>query len=243
MRILGRWFLVSVLCSVAGPALSGDNDAVLSSTQQVERRWSVLFCGLGQLTDEPNVSLMNSFAAAGLDGHSGVFYLSRRRAQRIVPIFASSLEAGYAPRKSVELRLFASPAQALVGRVSAWSRSGETAVGTASYVQTIGAMMAYRRGFLRVGLGPAVTMTTLTIDIGMAAADIKATKLGAIFEAGVVLPERTRVFFEATVQYRYVGSVDIGPLSVREHGRDVAVVTASIPFDYTVVSLGVGLRF
>ncbi len=249
MRMQRRWVLVLALCGVAGPVFSEDSAATPSPPERA--RWTVVLSGLGQLTDEPNVSLVRAFADAGLDGHRGVFRLSWRRAERLVPIFAYNAEAGYALRNGFELRLLVSPSEALFGRASAFSGSGETAVGTKSFVQTFGAMVAYRRAFLRVGLGPSLNLTTLSIDISSidtfpqdsVSSETKATKLGAIFEAAVVLPEHTRVFVEAKGQYRYVGAVDVGPLSVSEHGRVVAVVATSVPFDYAVVSLGLGFRF
>ena len=97
---------------------------------------------------------------------------------------------------------------------------------------------------VRIGVGPAVYFTKTWESSGHPEGielDYRHTKLGFVIDFGLRIPKKTRCFFELNLQYRYVGSLDIGPFNVNSYNPELP--PASISFNHVMISQGFGIRF
>jgi len=126
-----------------------------------------------------------------------------------------------------------------------WAPDG-TFVSVRQRVHTVAALIAVGRGGLRLGLGPSVNAVEVEsfgpAPVGTAPVD--TAKLGFVAEAAAAFPARSRLFLEAVLQYRYVASVDFGPVAPRNlEGRTpVTLPVTSLSLDSTTFGVALGLR-
>jgi hypothetical protein len=96
---------------------------------------------------------------------------------------------------------------------------------------------------LRVWAGPALELAHISPEDN---ARSTRTTVGACVRAGVTLPSRSRLFFEAAWQYDYVHPVAVGPYDVRGALSDSVIATfprTRLSLSHHLVMLGMGVRF
>jgi hypothetical protein len=109
-------------------------------------------------------------------------------------------------------------------------------------VQTVAAIAtleALEDGHLQLGLGPA--LHTISTN-GSNTQSQGATRLGLVFDAGLQFPSNSRFFVDLRAQYRWVGSVDIGPYTASGFNDPAVLPEASFSFNHTWLGVGFGVR-
>jgi hypothetical protein len=98
---------------------------------------------------------------------------------------------------------------------------------------------------LHTGIGPAFFTTTFTT--GPTAANQYQTQTkrtgGLLWEAGVTVPPRSRVFGEFLVQYRHVGRVSAGPFDATNGFSTSTLPGTNVQMNHWFLGVGAGLRF
>jgi hypothetical protein len=138
----------------------------------------------------------------------------------------------------------------LVGRTPIGQTVGLHAPRTSLYidyaVDSLGFMTTLERRGFAVGAGPALHITRARDadpQVGPHGWEHHG-KLGALVQGRMMLPARSRLFFDVSGQYRYVGSVDVGPITPRTEFEPGATFPASsVSFNHWHVALGGGIRF
>lgn len=141
------------------------------------------------------------------------------------------------PRLGVGLSFCRSPLQETDGYRAdpAGEQTGDF-VFVSSRATTVAVVFSVGRGDLAwAGLGPSLNFLTLESEGGLSLPSASATAFGAVLEAGVRYPPRSRVFFEAAAQYRYVAPVHLTPPGL---GR-----AYDIGFRHAAIMAGIGARF
>ena len=87
-----------------------------------------------------------------------------------------------------------------------------------------------------MGVGPAIYIAESNAEIK------SATKLGALFDAGLSIPAYSRIFFVVSFQYRSVGNLDIGPIEARIGNFAATMPASSVSFDHSLIAVGMGTR-
>ncbi len=97
---------------------------------------------------------------------------------------------------------------------------------------------------LHTGIGPALFTTTFTTGPAPAALYQTQTRsAGLLWEAGVTVPPRSRVFGEFLVQYRHVGRVGAGPFDVTNGFTTSTLPSANVQMNHWFLGVGAGVRF
>jgi hypothetical protein len=113
-------------------------------------------------------------------------------------------------------------------------------------VDSFGLMTTLERRGFAVGAGPALYVARARDadpQFGPGAWEHHA-RLGALGEGRMMLPARSRLFFDASGQYRYVGTVDVGPITPRAILEPRATFPeSSASFNHWLVAFGGGVRF
>lgn len=145
----------------------------------------------------------------------------------------------------------------LVGRTMLGETDGQhaplTTMTTTTYltidygVDNVGFMATLERRGFAVGAGPALYIARVRDGDrlrGAPQAWEHHPKLGALAQGRMMLPARSRLFLDASGQYRYVGTVDVGPIRPRTDFDPGATFPRSrASFSHWLVALGGGVRF
>jgi hypothetical protein len=112
-------------------------------------------------------------------------------------------------------------------------------------VDSLGFMPTLEWKGLAVGVGPALHIArTRDANPQVLHGWEHDARLGALVQGRMMHPARSRLFFDLNGQYRYVGSVDVGPITpeaLLEPGATFPASKAS--FDHWHVAFGAGVRF
>lgn len=92
---------------------------------------------------------------------------------------------------------------------------------------------------LRLGGGPA--LVSVDTGFGPNIAHQGDTNLGALLEAGLVVPGESRFFFDVSAQYRWAPDVTVGPTDLS--GPAMVLPATDVPVSHFVLSIGVGVRW
>lgn len=156
--------------------------------------------------------------------------------------FPAAIDVGYQLRGMWAARL-------LLGRTPIGSTFGYQALShyaTIDYAVTSLALMASATddGVLHAALGPAlqIVQTRNSRVAGEGAWESQA-KLGFIARISLRIPRGSRFYLDAGVQYRRVGTVELGPYSIFGPGGDAVLAAMEIPFDHWLIEFGPGFRF
>lgn len=96
---------------------------------------------------------------------------------------------------------------------------------------------------LHIGIGPAVYNTKSYQDnAGVAAESKSVAKIGALLDIELSIPAHSHLFGVVSIQYRYVGKVDIGPFESRLGDSAATIPATNGSYDHTFIAIGVGLR-
>jgi hypothetical protein len=154
---------------------------------------------------------------------------------------------------SVDLNVRYAEGDLLYGGIISYSQVGMTSgyqspshfIDLSNSVVVVAPTAGIRLGeFLRLGVGPALYFckcdaSTPYGEVG----STSETKLGLIFDAGLVFPAQSRFFVDLAVQYRLVGDAAVGPFQ-DVYGSSVATFPATeASFNHAFVGLGMGVRF
>ena len=95
---------------------------------------------------------------------------------------------------------------------------------------------------VRLAAGPAWYRLTASPDGG---ADLTASRIGAVFEAGVAFPDTGRWYADLAFQYRLTGQADLGSYTPRQTGprANAPIPLGGIPFSHAAFLGGIGYRF
>ena len=96
----------------------------------------------------------------------------------------------------------------------------------------------------RLGLGPALCFTKTENITGRGGGEsYEDTKFGFLVDVSLRAPARSRLFALGQVQYRHVGSADIGPFTAESILGDSATMNpTTAEFNHMVFGVGVGVR-
>jgi hypothetical protein len=138
----------------------------------------------------------------------------------------------------------------LVGRTPIGQTMGLHAPYTSLYidyaVDSLGFMPTLEWKGLAVGVGPALHIArTRDADPqdGPHGWEHHA-KFGALVQGRLMYPARSRLFLDLSGQYRYVGNVDVGPITPEALLEPAATFPASrASFNHGHVAVGLGVRF
>jgi len=99
---------------------------------------------------------------------------------------------------------------------------------------------------LSIGLGPAVYRTrTKNVSSQIDLEENKATKIGLLVDLGLKFPANSRVFAAASLQYRLVGAMEVGPYTATalfDPGVTAVLPETEISFDHFFAGVSVGIR-
>jgi hypothetical protein len=220
---------------------------------QTDRQWSVAMT-LGLPGPGPAADLEAAMRASGFDQSGGgcIFGLCFPPVERPQSVTGLNRSAGYPFALQVNRRLSERGVglSLVVSRTPLGQTIGEHAPLTEltiDYgVDSIGVMATLERRGFGIGAGPAVHVARVRDGDPQFGARPweRHTRLGALFQGRVLLPARSRLFVDASAQYRYVGAVDVGPLTPRAIFEPAAVFPkSSASFSHWLIALGGGVRF
>lgn len=106
-------------------------------------------------------------------------------------------------------------------------------------VRTLAGLATFEEGPLQLGLGPAL-YGVRAVDLPVGGGE--ATKLGLMADAGLQFPHNSRFFVDLRAQYRWVGSVSIGPYQVSAFDEETVLPECSPSFNHLWFSVGFGFR-
>jgi len=92
---------------------------------------------------------------------------------------------------------------------------------------------------VRFGAGPSLNFASVSDPAPLRGEATKSTKLGFLLEGSIAVPKRTRFFLALTAQYRYAGSVEIGPYEA----NGSAFEPYGVSFNHSMIGVGLGVRF
>jgi hypothetical protein len=118
-------------------------------------------------------------------------------------------------------------------------------------VTTAGVAVLRNYRFFRLGGGPALYTTQMRKDPAPepdpAARNqswASHSRVGLMGVVGIRLPTETRVYFDLSAQYRYVGRTPFGPFTPTSYGIPATPLTASeAQFSHWFIGFGPGIRF
>jgi hypothetical protein len=112
-------------------------------------------------------------------------------------------------------------------------------------VATVAPLLIIRPAhWLHTGIGPAFLISTFT-TASTSSPDQAQTRrsAGLLWEAGIALPPRSRVFGEVLVQYRHVGRVDVGPFDATNPPTTATLPITNVQMNHWFLGVGTGVRF
>jgi hypothetical protein len=99
-------------------------------------------------------------------------------------------------------------------------------------------------GPVRLGAGPAWHRARVRESTGPVEQPWTSTsRIGFVLATGARLPTTTRVYLDLSVQYRYVGSVSVGPITSASPFSSATLPATEVRFNYWVIGFGPGIRF
>ena len=101
-------------------------------------------------------------------------------------------------------------------------------------------LFSVNQSFFNAGIGPAIYLTNSeTVE-----RENKTTKLGAVAQVGLQMPHPYwPVFIEFKIQYRMVGSVEIGPFEFEAGNQVLTFPKTKVGFNHTFIAVGIGFKF
>lgn len=130
-----------------------------------------------------------------------------------------------------------------LGETVAWQALGQFS-GLGSPIKSSAKMTAFlfsvNQSFFNAGIGPAIYLTNSeTVE-----RENKTTKLGAVAQVGLQMPHPYwPVFIEFKIQYRMVGSVEIGPFEFEAGNQVLTFPKTKVGFNHTFIAVGIGFKF
>ncbi len=235
-----------IACALAARPASAQEGAGPASMPA--RRWDVTL-SLGTTSSGPASDLEAAMRAAGFDDTFPDVYGSGGHATPFSYTGASDegaswmIAAHYAvsPRYAVGLIVSDSPIGTTYG-LRAPLDSLDIHYSARAVAPTFSVRLS---DAIYVGVGPAFFMTKAYQYEYYAGAETRysANKVGALVELGASVPVRSRFFATASLQYRYVGNVTIGPFESLVADHPATLPATSVSFNHLFFSLGVGVRF
>lgn len=93
---------------------------------------------------------------------------------------------------------------------------------------------------IRFGIGPSLFLAKAK-KTSLPESSETHLKLGIVFDVGLTIPRRSRVFGELKFQYRKTGKIKVGPLQ-EDFFDNSATFSSEISYDHWLVGLGLGVR-
>jgi hypothetical protein len=158
--------------------------------------------------------------------------------------WAISLRRTLRPHMDVELMA----ARPVTGGTVGHQAAGDHFLFLNHSVTTIAPMVSYKVEGWHVGAGATFNRVRVENEQGgdPGVGSVKAWKLGALADTGVAYPRRSRLFFEARGQYRWVPVHTAGPFTSpgRLPGQEPASMPAvDVDMSHAFFALGLGARF
>jgi hypothetical protein len=111
-------------------------------------------------------------------------------------------------------------------------------------VVTAGVVLSRDVGLLRLGAGPAWHRAQVREGRGLFEQPWTSTsQVGFVAVASTRLPTSTRLYLDAGVQYRYVGSASVGPIMTADPFSSATLPASEARFNHWLISFGPGIRF
>jgi len=137
-----------------------------------------------------------------------------------------------------------------LGETVAWQALGQFS-GLGSPIKSSAKMTAFlfsvNQSFFNAGIGPAIYLTNSETVEGIRSIkqrENKTTKLGAVAQVGLQMPHPYwPVFIEFKIQYRMVGSVEIGPFEFEAGNQVLTFPKTKVGFNHTFIAVGIGFKF
>ena len=109
-------------------------------------------------------------------------------------------------------------------------------------VRTLAALGTLEEGPLQLGLGPALYVVRVVDEPQGIGGATDVSKLGVVVEAGFQHPRNSRFFVDLRAQYRWVGSVTIGPYTASLFDESAVLPVCAVSFIHAWFGIGVGFR-
>ena len=101
-------------------------------------------------------------------------------------------------------------------------------------VLTVASVVSYQKGWFRFSTGPALHYVEWKTDGG----NTTEQKIGLLSEIALIYTDKSLFFAQLKIQHRYVGNVNVGPVSVGEY----EFPASDAPFNHFYWALGWGFR-
>ena len=237
-RILGAVSLCAILFLPPGGALAQDAGA------EASRPWEVIV-SLGAPLAAPSDEIEAAMAGAGFGDES--FGTDHPFSSSSEVAWAASVRRRIRPRVDVELLATRATMGTTLGYHGTGFATGHHLFLSHS-VTTIAPLARYRLGAAHVGAGPAAGRVRIerTDSQGESLAeDTEAWKLGAVLDAGLSVPQDSRLFFEGRAQYRWLPATEVGPFTGGNGLPDDIPSTLpafEVDMSHAYLSVGMGVR-